>query len=67
MQYVYIIRVSVEGFVVPDVVPRIAGLSDELVRERITACKAMGGLACGEVVPRRGRVAGEEVPEFRPP
>lgn len=46
--YVYIIRVRVEGLVVLDVVPRTAGLSDELVHERITICKAIGGLACGE-------------------
>lgn len=57
--YVYIIRVRVEGLVVLDVVPRTAGLSDELVHERITICKAIGGLACGEVVPGRGRVVGE--------
>lgn len=49
--YVYIIRVRVEGLVVPDVVPRMAGMSDELVRQHITICKVMGGLACGEVVP----------------
>lgn len=63
--YVYIIRVRVEGFVVPDVVPKMAAMADELLRERIAVCKAMGGLGCGEVVPGRGRVVDEEVPQFQ--
>lgn len=49
MVYVYIIRVRIEGFVVPDVVPKMAAMTDELVRELIAGYKPMGGLGCGEV------------------
>lgn len=38
----------VEGLVVPDVVARMATMTDDLVSERIAICKAMGGLGCGE-------------------
>lgn len=48
MVYVYIILMRVEGFVVPDVVARMATMTDDLVSERIAICKAMGGLGCGE-------------------
>lgn len=48
MVYVYIIRVRIEGFVVPDVVPKMAAMTDELVRELIAGYKPMGGLGCGE-------------------
>lgn len=66
MKYMYIIPVRVEGLVIPNVVPKMAGLSDELVSQRIIVYKAMGGLACGEVVLGRGWVADEGVSEFRP-
>lgn len=45
MQYVYIIRVCVEGFVASDVVPMTAVMTNNLVRKRIMTYKAMGGLA----------------------
>lgn len=41
---------------VPDVVPRMATMTDDLVRECIAFCKAMGGVGCGEVV--RPRTSG---------
>lgn len=49
MQYVYMIRVCLEGLDVPDVIPRMATMSEDLVCERIAVCKAMGGPGCGEV------------------
>lgn len=45
----YICWVSVEGFDVPEAIPRMTGMSDALVRERIKVCATMGGLGCGEV------------------
>lgn len=38
-----------EGIELPDMIPRMAELSERLVHERIIVCKAMGGLGCGEV------------------
>lgn len=43
------VRVSVEGFDVPKVIPRMATLSNVVVRKHIAVCKAMGCLGCGEV------------------
>lgn len=48
-QYVFMVRVSVEGFDVPKVIPRMATLSNVVVRKHIAVCKAMGCLGCGEV------------------
>lgn len=48
-QYVYKVRVSVKGFDAPELIPRMAALSDVLVHELITGCKAMSGLGCGEI------------------
>lgn len=55
----------IEGFDVPDLIPKMATMSDDLVHECITVYKAIGGLGYGEVVSGRGRMAGEEAAEFR--
>lgn len=38
---------TMEGFEVPQKILRMAALSEGLVHERITVCKAMGGLGVG--------------------
>lgn len=48
-QYVYMVRVSIEGFNAPEVIPRMAAFSDVLVRNGFVVCEVMGGLSWGKV------------------